>query len=175
MGRYRWVGYFFLMLLLFSCNQEPDGLEQALRFAGENRPELEKVLAHYASDPNDSLKYKSAVFLIENMPGHYSLKARELDSFRVSIREFGLRHEYPVTDEHLRIVPTKTFEDKYTIPHLPRSQKMYDAHIITASYLIENIELLIRCHFSLVKFQSTTLFLNKRLLQFTRAVSMPTR
>ncbi|MDP3434848.1 MAG: hypothetical protein Q8T04_18060 [Bacteroidota bacterium] len=44
-------------------------LEYALQQAGNNRPELEKVLAHYK---NDSLKYRATVFLTENMPEYAS-------------------------------------------------------------------------------------------------------
>ena len=44
-------------------------LENALDLAGENRNELEKVLAHYQKD---SLKFKAASFLIENMDNCYS-------------------------------------------------------------------------------------------------------
>ena len=65
---------FYLLVfsfLCFSCGQKQNYLETALHFAGENRPELEKVLAHYRQNPEDSLKYKAAVFLIENMPWHY--------------------------------------------------------------------------------------------------------
>jgi hypothetical protein len=68
--KYVLIGILFL-LAFFSCKRTPDHLEEALQFASSNRLELEKVLQYYASDPNDSLKYKSAVFLIENMPGHY--------------------------------------------------------------------------------------------------------
>lgn len=71
-----------LLISLFSCSPQNDFLRQALLLAGENRHELEKVLDHYQSDPADSLKYKAAVFLIENMPGHYSVDPtwdKELD------------------------------------------------------------------------------------------------
>ena len=43
-------------------------LEVALQSAENNRKELEKVLCHYQKNPADSLKYKAACFLIENMP-----------------------------------------------------------------------------------------------------------
>ncbi|WP_291529169.1 hypothetical protein [Bacteroides sp. UBA939] len=55
-----------------SCENTYSHLEQALILAGENRPELEKVIAYYSSDRADSLKLEAALFLIENMPGHYS-------------------------------------------------------------------------------------------------------
>jgi hypothetical protein len=134
-----------LLLLAFSsCQRMSGSLEEALRFAGDNRPELEKVLHHYASSLDNGLKYKAAVFLIENMPDYYSLKTEALDSFRLAVRNFGLRHEYPATDGHVRIVPSKYFEDIYQIPFVQHPQRIYDAHIITASYLIENIELAFR-------------------------------
>ena len=49
--------YFYLsgLLLLWSSCQRPTMLDFALRYAGENRVELEKVLDHYR---NDSLKYR---------------------------------------------------------------------------------------------------------------------
>lgn len=67
--------YIALIILLccgaISCKQQTSDplLENALEQAGENRPELEKVLAHYAGD---SLKQEAARYLIRHMPGHYS-------------------------------------------------------------------------------------------------------
>mgnify|MGYP006870105449 CR=1 FL=1 len=45
-------------------------MERALREAGDNRMELEKVLAYYR---DDTLKYQAACFLIENMPDQYAV------------------------------------------------------------------------------------------------------
>ena len=53
--------------------------------SGENRGELEQVLAHYSHDPADSLKLKAAKFLIANMPGHYSYYGPSLDAYRSSV------------------------------------------------------------------------------------------
>lgn len=60
----------YVSLLLVACNETK--LEYALRRAGDNRMELEKVLLHYSQEKKDSLKLKAACFLIENMPGHYT-------------------------------------------------------------------------------------------------------
>lgn len=57
-------------------------MEYALDIAGENRAELEKVLENYEQG---SLRYKSAKFLIENMPDHIHLKSNLIDVFRDSI------------------------------------------------------------------------------------------
>ena len=56
-------------------------LERALAAAGPNRAELEKVLVRYAARPEDSLKYRAAVFLIENMPGHTYYRGEQLDNY----------------------------------------------------------------------------------------------
>ena len=75
---------FVFVFVLWQCST-PDGsgkLERALRAAGNNRPELEKVLAHYAAQPEDSLKWRAACFLIENMPGHYTVESDVLQAFR---------------------------------------------------------------------------------------------
>ena len=78
------VGYLFFL----SCSGREKNvpavsiLEAALQQAGENRVELEKVLFRYQIDPTDSLKYRAACFLIENMPYHYALEGEELDSLK---------------------------------------------------------------------------------------------
>ena len=45
-------------------------MDIALQQAKHNKAELEKVLKHFK---HDSLKYRAACFLIENMPGKYSI------------------------------------------------------------------------------------------------------
>lgn len=73
----------FFVLIIFSCtHRQSDKLELALKKAGKNKTELENVLSHYKKDLNDSLKFKAAKFLIENMPGHYTLYGKEVDIFR---------------------------------------------------------------------------------------------
>ncbi len=73
--------------LFFSCSETEKNvlavslLENALQQAGENRIELEKVLFHYQADPADSLKYKAACFLIENMPYYSYYKGKQLEQY----------------------------------------------------------------------------------------------
>ena len=133
--------FILIVSLCFSCGDTTDNLEAALRQAGENRPELEKVLAHYKQNPEDRLKYRAAVFLIENMPDYYYYVGDEKEAFRDTVISFGLRNDYPVSGPHLRIIPTEQFEDRYVVPDFRELEKVYDIHVITAEYLIENIEL----------------------------------
>lgn len=65
------------ILCLCACRE--NRLERALSLAGENRAELEKVLDHYS---DDSLKLEAARFLIENMPGMYSMEGEVLAGVR---------------------------------------------------------------------------------------------
>lgn len=67
------------LILLFSC--EKSDIERSLTLAGDNAIELKKVLDHYSKNVKDSLKYKAAVFLIENMPGHCSFGGKSVDNF----------------------------------------------------------------------------------------------
>ncbi|MDD3038299.1 transglutaminase domain-containing protein [Bacteroides sp.] len=73
--------------LFFSCSKVEKNipvvslLENALQQAGENRTELEKVLCRYQADPADSLKYRAACFLIENMPYYTYYKGKQLEQY----------------------------------------------------------------------------------------------
>ncbi len=128
--------YLFLFLLFFSCQkqQQPDYLEQALVLAGENRPELEKVLQHYATNPEDSLKYQAAVFLIENMPGHYSYKNEKyLDQYYDEIAE-------AVSPKQTRELNKSTMEAISGRYREKSRAHIQDIEIISADYLIHNIE-----------------------------------
>ena len=63
---------------VMSAQSTEDRLSYALSQSGSNRTNLESVLSHYR---NDSLKYKAACFLIENMSGYYSLKSPDVKEY----------------------------------------------------------------------------------------------
>ena len=68
--------FIFILLPIIIVSCQPSGkkrLNDALKFAGENRIELEKVLKHYE---NDSLKLKAAMFLIENTKVNNSISIK---------------------------------------------------------------------------------------------------
>ena len=77
--------YIIFCISIISCGQHNAELENALKLAGENRCELEKVLYHYSQNPSDSLKLQAATFLIENMPGHYTLEGPLINACRKKI------------------------------------------------------------------------------------------
>lgn len=63
--------------------REPlSSLDIALQSASENRKELEKILCHYRINMTDSLKYKAACFLIENMPFYFYSDGEQLENYK---------------------------------------------------------------------------------------------
>lgn len=124
MNRSAFLGIIF-GLLLCSCTHNKR-LEFALDFAGENRAELEKVLEHY----NDSgLKLDAARFLIENMPHYYGYEGWQLDSMKTAKAEVIKKR---ILDEDTRM--------RWSNFSYQNLKKVYDAQVITAPYLIENID-----------------------------------
>ncbi|MCD7973708.1 MAG: transglutaminase-like domain-containing protein [Candidatus Azobacteroides sp.] len=80
------IGILGIFFLFFSCiNQEEIRLQRALKLAGENREELEKVLDHYKTMPDGNLKYKAARFLIENMIYYYSYDFPSIHAYYASL------------------------------------------------------------------------------------------
>ncbi|GHT10598.1 hypothetical protein FACS189426_11080 [Bacteroidia bacterium] len=128
---------FILLLssvLLLGCSQS-SRLEQALEFAGENRAELEKVLAHYSQNIEDSLKYKAACFLIENMPGHYSYKNADwLAQYYTEIGDsVSLDYDYVTNGQIVERISARYSGNK-------TRETVFDLQILTANFLINNIE-----------------------------------
>jgi len=116
----------FFLLLFSGCATKVDRLEYALEFAGENRRELEKVLEYYS---DDSLKFRAACFLIENMPCWYAYDGWQLDTLEVLMRKD--REGILSKDDKMR---WNSF-DYHAL------NKIYDSKVITSEYLIENIDL----------------------------------
>ncbi|WP_294591052.1 hypothetical protein [uncultured Bacteroides sp.] len=120
---------FFLVFLLGSCAADKEHrLEETLIFAGKNRAELEKVLLHFN---NDSLKLEAARFLLIHMKDRHSFQSAGIDSVRQALIE---------TSNQQGFMERKR-RDKWRIFSYKDSPKVYDAQVITADYLIENIDL----------------------------------
>ena len=122
-----------VVAIFSSCDRADNTVEYVLTLAGDNRSELEKVLAHYSADQNDTLKYKAACFLIENMPGHYSYLHSDMDFL---YREVDSIYT-------LDINPERKMEmvDSILICYPDFGEKIIeDYSIISADYLICNIE-----------------------------------
>jgi hypothetical protein len=108
-------------------------LEEALALAGSNRLELESVLKHYSTEAKDSLKLRAALFLVENMLGHYSYDGQEILSYYEEIEPILVSQENP----RIKKDSIEKIAQKY--PGLSR-KTVEDVRIVTAEFLIRNIE-----------------------------------
>ncbi len=107
-------------------------LRESLTQAGSNRPELERVLEHYASHPE---KLAAARFLIENMPAHYSYSGDSIYTY-YSYADAILSHT-TLTPEQQRdslLFFTQNGYRSLTLHTIP------DSRIITADFLIQAID-----------------------------------
>jgi len=123
-----------LIFVLIGCTKQSSRLEQALNFAGNNRTELEKVLDHYKNKPADSLKYRAACFLIENMPYHFSCNNMRFEFIKKEISEMVFENGSSIQTVY------KTLEKKYGKIYPNDYIVNNDAKSISSLYLIKNIE-----------------------------------
>lgn len=117
---------YIVFCVFISC--ENSQLEYSLDFAQSNRKELEKVLDHYKSD---SLKLKAARFLIENMPQHFSYNISNYDRWKELKVKSLQSEEFNYSD---------SLEANRLASQLFSAERVYDSHVITADYLIHNID-----------------------------------
>lgn len=62
-----------ISLLFIACQKKIDHI---YKLAEENKKEIEQTVSYFSKDKKN-LKYKSALFLIENMPFHYSTSGKD--------------------------------------------------------------------------------------------------
>lgn len=128
----RVVQFVAIIVLFGSCQEDNTKLELALKLSGNNRHELEKVIKHYSESSADSLKLKSALFLIENMPGHYTLESDVIKEYNDKVTK----------DTQCYYFSKKVFD--ISLNHFIGEEKdVYkkeDIHHIKADYLIRHID-----------------------------------
>lgn len=141
----------FPLFLAVSCNNGYNSeLRTALKLAGQNKKELKKVLDHYNSDPADSLKYKAACFLIENMRWHYGPQVKPSERFwELLVLEdsiSALWKSNPGNDKYFEALRGyKSVAKKILIKKaIEESEIDYnvqsDLRTLSAGFIIENIE-----------------------------------
>ena len=121
------------LVTAYSCSNYSSRLKAVLDYSGTNRAELEKVLDHYSQDPADSLKLKASIFLIENMPGHYTFGGPYMKSYN---EQLGLLKNCPYYEK--KIIQMVPFD------HIGYRQQLdiqEDVKYIKADFLIHQIEL----------------------------------
>lgn len=126
--------FFLLLMLTCSCGKDKDErrLTFALDFAGDNRKELEIVLDHYK---DDSLKLAAAKFLIRNMSFYYSFKSTQLENYKQNLYSIAIENNCSAAEAY------KIASERYGSLSFANFDIVYDSHVITADYLIRNIDL----------------------------------
>lgn len=125
-------------LSVISCSplSEKDLLGYALRQAGDNRAELEKVLDRYSADPADSLKYEAACFLIANMPYYSYYEGEQLDHYMEYYAILG--------EVSRRLEPPQVAVDSIRKMYGPFSElslvRRRDIEEVDSAYLCHNID-----------------------------------
>jgi len=122
-----------ITFFISACTSAPDYLEQALQLAGDNRAELERVIAHYDS-VGDSQKQAAARFLIENMPGHYSYSTDRIDDYYAISLNLA-RSEMSPGEQYDSLL----YLTKHKFVGL-QQQNIQDVRIMKSDYLIKNID-----------------------------------
>lgn len=134
--KYIYISIFFLVILS-SCQPQNKALESALKLAGNNRSELEKVLNHYSQNPADSLKLKATEFLIENMPGHYTLEGALINEYREKIYGDSVGSYFAKKALDISLSQIDWIRKA--------SRKVEDVEQIKADFLIRHIDLSFQC------------------------------
>lgn len=122
-----------LGVVLSACTGGPSQLDMALQKAGENRGELERVIAHYDS-LGDEERQTAAKFLIENMFGCGSAVGKPLERFYTQLDSV-----YNICNGEFK--PIMDFYDStLTNVEWSRLRIRKDLETISADYLIRNID-----------------------------------
>ncbi|MBN2448179.1 MAG: hypothetical protein JXO22_15730, partial [Phycisphaerae bacterium] len=129
-------GVLLLLTQLGCAASQPRDVALALSKAGDNRGELEKVLAHYR-DVGDYQKLAAAEFLIANMPGHgYSIA-----EFCDSAGEWGKFDALDYASFKEALAALDALEAEHGELTYRSRGFVPDIETITADYLIDNIDL----------------------------------
>lgn len=127
--------YFLIPLVLAafcSCKPWSSETEAALKLAGENRVQLEKVLRYYNEVDPDPMKFKAAEYLIANMTYRYTIFGPAIDSLNK-----GYEYVYGVYTKDRNPVFSSD-----SVQRMMKGEKdaEYDLKRLSADQLIEQIE-----------------------------------
>ena len=110
------------------CNRD---IKNALKYSGDNRPELEAVLSHYKGNPE---KLAAARFLIENMPAHRSYKGDEIHQYYEIAKKVLSSGLSPVEQRDSLL-----YVSDYMFPGL-EDRTVSDIRVIKSDFLIRSID-----------------------------------
>lgn len=119
----------FLSCIVFCSSHKNDDRLVAYPHATNNRHELEKVIEHFKNS-TDTLKYKAALFLIQNMPYNYSIYGDNMPEYETAYHAIARKSKESRSQEYLQL--SKNI-DKSTW------KAISDIQTINANFLISHI------------------------------------
>lgn len=131
-GLFKIFSLLALVCAVAACSPYDAGVRRALAYAGENRGELERTIEHYSADPADSLKLKAALYLVRHMPYHISYPAGPYNAYCDALDSL---FSTPTAGEEL-LDRANAVAARFE----PSLKLEYDIRVITADYLIRNID-----------------------------------
>ncbi|MDA3912231.1 MAG: transglutaminase-like domain-containing protein [Bacteroidales bacterium] len=132
-----------LIIPFFACQNNsqsnyPENVKQTLTKAGDNAPELEKVLQHYSNNPEDSLKYRAACFLIGNMGEKHAWVNFELQDENKNPISFNV---LDYENYEALLDAWDSLENIHGELNFKTNEYVYDYDTLTSEFLIQNIDL----------------------------------
>lgn len=146
-----WVGLVIvlpLLLVLTSCDLEngyPSAVHSALDKAGKNRDELVKVIEHYSRHPEDSLKLRTAYFLIGNMPGHTFKKRPGIFD---AVFDSAIAYNNNLERQNYFARQMNDLKQDYPVEFYVDSV-IADIKYVSAGFLIQNIDLAFEAYYKI--------------------------
>lgn len=138
--RYSIVIIILLQIIPFSCEKDPNDVRVALRYAGDNRKELKKVIKHYSGE-EDSLKLKAVYHILGNLPQKFHFLNENTDSILKDFNERipDLKDFYSSRQLSYEIMYDSLLYKHPDIFH--KNDPRMDIFMIKSELLIENIEM----------------------------------
>lgn len=132
--------YTVILISLTACHSNSDKLLNAtLDLAGNNKEELEKVLAHYQNDPE---KLSAARFIIMNMPGHSSVDSSNIERLQSIYEkhvEISKKYNWERSSEWYGKIDTLWKNERIKINPYSFNKKQ-DIETVKANWLINEID-----------------------------------
>jgi len=132
------VVFWSVCVMVSGCSYHaPVEVEEALVKAGDRRGEFERVLEHYRAVDRDEQKLEAAEFLIANMEGHGYTVAGFYDADRNEVPYEALDYaNYAEARDAIDVL-----EEEHGEISVKRKRFDADVEMISAEYLIENVDL----------------------------------
>ena len=100
----------------------------------EIKDKYAEVLKYFSQQSSDSLKYKAALFLIENISYHASVTSNKQDVYYSKLAEIENKYNFPMCQQYI-----KNLADSISMSEDAPFLRLPDESVVTSQYLIDII------------------------------------